>query len=259
MSLCEQVKLLGISRASLYYQPVPPSPEEIRLKHRIDELYTECPFYGSRRMAQQLRREGEVLNRKRVQRYMREMGIEGICPGPNLSKRNFAHRVYPYLLRGMVIERNNQVWGIDITYIRWLAGWLYLVAILDWHSRYVVGWQLSKSLEMDFVLETVKGAFEVAVPEIFNSDQGSHFTSDAYIELLQKAGAQISMDGKGRALDNIFTERLWRTIKYEEVYLHEYGSEKAVRRGLEDYLEFYNHRRLHQSLNYQTPAEVYFG
>jgi putative transposase len=259
LSLCEQVKLLGISRASLYYQPVQPSSEEIRLKHRIDELYTECPFYGSRRMTRQLEREGEVINRKRVQPYMREMGIEGICPGPNLSKRNLAHRVYPYLLRGMVIERKNQVWGIDITYIRWLAGWLYLVAILDWHSRYVVGWQLSESLEMEFVLETVKGAFEVAVPEIFNSDQGSHFTSEAYIELLQEAGTQISMDGKGRALDNIFTERLWRTIKYEEVYLHEYGSEKAVRRGLEDYLEFYNHRRIHQSLNYQTPAEVYFG
>jgi putative transposase len=259
LSLSEQVKLLGISRASLYYQPVPPSPEEIRLKHRIDELYTESPFYGSRRMTRQLEREGEIINRKRVQRYMREMGIEGICPGPNLSKRNLAHRVYPYLLRGRVIERKNQVWGIDITYIRWLAGWLYLVAILDWHSRYVVGWQLSESLEMDFVLETVKDAFEVAVPEIFNSDQGSHFTSEVYIELLQEAGTQISMDGKGRALDNIFTERLWRTIKYEEVYLHEYGSEKAVRRGLENYLEFYNHRRLHQSLNYQTPAEVYFG
>lgn len=259
LSLCEQVKLLGISRASLYYKPVPPPSEEIRLKHRIDELYTEYPFYGSRRMTKQLEREGEIINRKRVQRYMREMGIEGICPGPNLSKRNLAHRVYPYLLKGLTIERKNQVWGIDITYIRWLAGWLYLVAILDWHSRYVIDWQLSESLEMDFVIETVKRAFAEGIPEIFNSDQGSHFTSAAYIELLEEAGAQISMDGKGRALDNIFTERLWRTIKYEEVYLHEYGSEKAVRRGLEKYLEFYNHRRLHQSLNYQTPAEVYFG
>lgn len=231
----------------------------MRLKHRIDELYTHYPFYGSRRITAQLQREGERINRKRVQRYMREMSIEGISPGPNLSKRHLAHRVYPYLLKGVVIERSNQVWGIDITYIRLLAGWLYLVAILDWHSRYVIGWELSDTLEMGFVLATVRRALAVAVPEIFNSDQGSHFTSEMYLGVLKEAGTQISMDSKGRALDNIFTERLWRTIKYEEVYLHEYGSPKAARQGLQRYLEFYNHQRLHQALNYQTPAEVYFG
>lgn len=255
----QQVDLLGLSRASFYYKPVEPSAEEVRLKHRIDELYTRYPFYGSRRMTAQLQREGEPINRKRVQRYMREMGIEGISPGPNSSKRNQAHRIYPYLLKDVVIKRSNQVWGVDITYIRLLAGWLFLVAILDWHSRYVIGWELSDSLEMGFVLTAVRTAFEVAVPEIFNSDQGSHFTSEAYVSLVKEAGAKISMDSKGRALDNIFTERLWRTIKYEEVYLHEYGSPKAAREGLEEYMHFYNHQRLHQALNYQTPAEIYFG
>lgn len=259
MSLSVQAELLAISRASFYYKAVLPSAAEVRLKHRIDELYTAYPFYGSRRITAQLQREGEVINRKRVQHYMREMGIEGIAPGPNLSKRNLVHRVYPYLLKGVAIERRNQVWGIDITYIRLLAGWLYLVAILDWHSRYVIAWELSDSLEMPFVLQTVSRAFAVAVPEIFNSDQGSHFTSDAYVGLLKEAGTQISMDAKGRALDNIFTERLWRTIKYEEVYLRDYSSPKAAQEGLQRYLKFYNHQRLHQALNYQTPAEIYFG
>lgn len=231
----------------------------MRLKHRIDELYTRYPFFGSRRIEAQLRREGESVNRKRVQRYMREMGIEGIAPGPNLSKRNQAHKVYPYLLKGLVINRCNQVWGIDITYIRLLAGWLYLVAILDWHSRFVVSWELSDTLEMAFVLSAVREAFRGSVPEIFNSDQGSHFTSPVYIDMLKEAGTEISMDGKGRALDNIFTERLWRTVKYEEVYLNEYGSPREAEQGLRRYFEFYNQRRLHQALNYQTPAEVYFG
>lgn len=259
MSLKAQAELLAVSRASLYYKAVLPSAEEVRLKHRIDELYTQYPFYGSRRLTAQLQRGGERVNRKRVQRYMREMGIEGIAPGPNLSKRNLAHRVYPYLLKEVVIERCNQVWGIDITYIRLLAGWLYLVAILDWHSRFVIAWELSDNLEMTFVIEAVRRAFALAVPEIFNSDQGSHFTSQAYTGLLREAGTQISMDAKGRALDNIFTERLWRTIKYEEVYLHDSCSPKGARQGLERYLNFYNHQRLHQALNYQTPAEIYFG
>jgi putative transposase len=259
LSLSAQAELLCVSRASLYYKPVLLSAAEVRLKHRIDELYTAYPFYGSRRITAQLQREGEIINRKRVQHYMREMGIEGIAPGPNLSKRNLQHRVYPYLLKEVVIERCNQVWGIDITYIRLLAGWLYLVAILDWHSRFVIAWELSDSLEMSFVLQTVGTTFEVAVPEIFNSDQGSHFTSEAYVGLLKAAGMRISMDAKGRALDNIFTERLWRTIKYEEVYLRDYGSPKAAQQGLQRYLNFYNHQRLHQALNYQTPAEIYFG
>jgi len=259
LTVSAQAELVAVSRASFYYKPAMPSVEEVRLKHRIDELYTAYPFYGSRRLAAQLRREGETINRKRVQRYMREMGIEGIAPGPNLSKRNLRHRIYPYLLNGVVIKRNNQVWGIDITYIRLLAGWLYLVAILDWHSRFIIGWELSDTMEMGFVLRAVRAAFEVGVPEIFNSDQGSHFTSEAYLGLLKEAGTQVSMDSKGRALDNIFTERLWRTIKYEEVYLNDYDSPKAAQQGLERYMDFYNHQRLHQALNYQTPAEIYFG
>jgi putative transposase len=247
-----------VSRASLYYLKVGPS-ESVRLKHRIDELYTRYPFFGSRRLTAQLMREGEEVNRKRVQRYMREMGIEGIAPGPNLSKRNQAHKVYPYLLKGLVINRCNQVWGIDITYIRLIGSWVYLVAILDWHSRFVVSWELSDTLEMAFVLSAVSRAFRGSVPEIFNSDQGSHFTSPVYIEMLKEAGTEISMDGKGRAMDNILTERLWRTVKYEEVYLNEYGSPREAEQGLRRYFEFYNRERLHQALKYRTPAEVYFG
>jgi putative transposase len=259
LTIGEQAQLLSISRASLYYHKVEPTEEEVRLKHRIDELYTRYPFFGSRRLTAQLMREGEKVNRKRVQRYMREMGIEGIAPGPLLSKRNQAHKVYPYLLKGVVINRCNQVWGIDITYIRLVGGWLYLVAILDWHSRFVVSWELSDTLEMPFVLSAVREAFRGSVPEIFNSDQGSHFTSPVYIGMLKEAGTEISLDGKGRALDNIFTERLWRTVKYEEVYLNEYGSPREAEQGLRRHFEFYNQRRLHQALDYQTPAEVYLG
>jgi putative transposase len=259
LALVEQAQLLSVSRASLYYQKVEPSEEEVRIKHRIDELYTQYPFYGSRRMSAQLQREGESANRKRVQRYMREMGIQGIAPGPNLSKRNQAHKVYPYLLKGLAISEPNQVWGIDITYIRLVGGWLYLVAILDWYSRYVVSWELSDTLEMPFVVTAVKRAFEVRVPKIFNSDQGSHFTSPVYIEMVKEAGTEISMDGKGRAIDNIFTERLWRSVKYEEVYLKGYGSPREAHQGLGSYFGFYNQKRLHQALDYRTPAEVYLG
>ncbi len=258
LPLAQQAELLSLSRASLYYQPVAPSAEEIAVKHRIDELYTASPFYGSRRITAQLQREAQVINRKTVQRYMREMGIAGISPGPNLSRRQSEHRVYPYLLRGLTCQRPNHIWGIDITYVRLAAGWLYLVAVLDWFSRYVISWELEETLEMPFVLEAVERALEQARPEIWNSDQGSHFTSPQYTERLLAAQVQISMDGKGRALDNIFTERLWRTIKYEEVYLHSYTTPKEARQGLTRYLDFYNHQRLHQSLAYRTPAEVYF-
>jgi len=185
------------------------------------------------------------------------MGIAGIAPGPNLSKRSAEHRLYPYLLRGLNIQRPNQVWGIDITYIRLLGGWLYLVAVLDWFSRFVVSWELDQSLEMPFVLSAVDRAIQQVRPEIWNSDQGSHFTSPQYTERLLAAGIQISMDGKGRATDNIFTERLWRTIKYEEVYLNDYVSPRQARQSLEDYLIFYNQQRPHQSLGYQTPAQLY--
>jgi len=253
-----QAALLGLNRSSLYYKPAPPSPEELALKRRIDELYTESPFYGSRRITALLRREGYQVNRKAVQRHMREMGIAGICPGPNLSRRNSEHRVFPYLLRGLAIDAPNQVWGVDITYIRLHRGWLYLVAVMDWYSRYVVSWELDQTLEMDFVLTAMRRALGLARPQIVNSDQGSQFTSPAYIELLQAAQVQISMDGKGRATDNIFTERLWRSLKYEEVYLNDYRSPREARIGIGRYLDFYNHRRPHQALNYLTPAEVYF-
>jgi putative transposase len=215
------------SRPSLYYKPIPPTAEEIAVKHRIDEIYTESPFYGSRKITGQLRREGVLINRKAVQRHMREMGIAGITPEPNLSRRAQGHRVFPYLPLSLVIERPNQVWGIDITYIRLLGGWLYLAAIIDWFSRYTVAWELDETLEMPFVLECAERGLSQATPEIWNGDQGSHFISPLYTERLQQAGLRISMDGKGRALDNILTERLWRTLKYEEVYLHDYANPKA--------------------------------
>ena len=250
---------MGLNRSGLYYQPLAPSAEEVALKHRIDELYTLRPFYGSRRITATLQREGWRLNRKAVQRHMREMGIQGIHPGPNLSKRRSDHQVYPYLLRGLAITEPNQVWGIDITYIRLAKGWLYLVAVLDWFSRYVVSWELDDSLELGFVLSAVAKAFTQAKPDILNSDQGSQFTSPAYLELLRSANVRVSMDGKGRASDNVFTERLWRSLKYEEVYLHDYQSPRKARTGIARYLDFYNHERLHQALDYQTPAELYFG
>lgn len=253
-----QAELLSLNRARLYYRPVEATADEIRIKHRIDEIYTAHPYYGSRRITVVLNREEVEINRKRVQRHMREMGIAGICPGPNVSRRNLEHRTYPYLLRDVTSRHPNHVWGIDITYIRLRTGWMYLVAVLDWYSRYVVSWELSPTLEIDFVLETVDRALASATPEIWNSDQGSHFTSPHYIERLTNAHVRISMDGKGRALDNIFTERLWRTVKYEDVYLQDYETPKQARRGLTRYLAFYNHERPHQSLEYQTPASVYF-
>jgi putative transposase len=209
-------------------------------------------------VAAQLRREGTSVNRKAVQRHMREMGIAGIAPGPNTSKRALAARIYPYLLGSVTSSHPNHVWGIDITYIRLQGGWLYLVAVLDWYSRYVVAWELDQTLELPFVLRAAQRALARATPVIWHSDQGSHFTSSHDITLLEQAQVQISMDGKGRALDNIFTERLWRTVKYEEVYLHSYTSPREARQGLTRYLDFYNHGRLHQALAYRTPAEVYF-
>ena len=258
-SIKAQAELLELNRQSLYYKPAQPSASEVGVKHRIDEIYTESPFYGSRRITACLRREGLVINRKQVQHHMREMGIEGIAPKPNSSFANKQDQVFPYLLKGLMIEEPNQVWGIDITYIRLLGGWMYLVAILDWHSRYVVSWELDQSMEMEFVLRAVKQAFSKAKPEIFNSDQGSQFTSQAYRGLLEEAEVRISMDGKGRCFDNIFTERLWRTVKYEDVYIKSYTTPRETRLGIESYFEFYNNKRLHQSLDYQTPAEVYFG
>ena len=248
-----------MSRSSLYYRPVRPSALEVALKHRIDEIYTDLPFYGSRRMLIALQREGYEINRKRVQRYMREMGLWGLAPGPNLSRRRQESLIVPYLLRELAIVRPNQVWGIDLTYIRLSGGWLYLVAILDWYSRYVVAWELDQTLELPFVLAAMSRALGQARPEICNSDQGSQFTSPQWAALLQAAGVRPSMDGKGRALDNVFVERLWRSVKYEEVYLRDYGSPREARQGLSRYFDFYNHDRPHQGLGYRTPAEVHFA
>jgi putative transposase len=236
---------------------VPPPSEEVAIKHRIDELYTAHPFYGSRKIRVLLLPTFGPINRKRVQRYMREMGIAGIHPGPNLSKRNLAHAIYPYLLRHVTASRPNHVWGIDITYVRLRGGWMYLVAVLDWFSRYVVSWALDDTLELPFVLDAVQQALAIATPQIWNSDQGSHFTSPQYTSMLLAAGVQISMDGKGRALDNIFTERLWRNVKQEEVYRHDYGSPREARQQLAIYFPFYNQERPHQALGYRTPAAIY--
>jgi putative transposase len=248
---------LGLNRSHLYYQPAAPAAEDLALKRRIDEIYTATPFYGIRRITAQLHREGVIVNHKAVARHLREMGLLAIYPGPNLSKRVHQAAIHPYLLRGLAITRPNQVWGIDITYIRLRAGWLYLVAVLDWYSRYVVSWELDQTLAQPFVLRAVQTALATATPEIWNSDQGSHFTSAQYTDLLKAAGVRISMDGRGRALDNIFVERLWRSVKYEEVYLHEYGSPREAREQLTAYLAFYNEGRLHQALDYRPPAEVY--
>jgi putative transposase len=259
LPLATQAELLGISRRSLYYQPVVPSPEEVAIKHRLDELYTAHPFYGSRKLTVLLAEQFGSINRKRVQRYMRQMGIAGITPGPNLTKRQSEHRVYPYLLRNVTAERPNHIWGCDVTYIRLRRGWLYLVAILDWFSRYVISWSLDHTLELAFVLDALAQARAFATPAIWNTDQGSHFISPQVTQPLLDAGVQISMDGKGRARDNIFTERFWRSLKYEEVYLADYSTPREARLGIARYMRFYNTERPHQALEYRRPVELYYG
>jgi putative transposase len=258
LPLTTQAALLDLNRSGLYYVPRPVTPAEVAIKHAIDEVYTRYPFYGSRRITVELRENYQIkVARETVQHYMREMGITAIYPGPNLSRHNPEHRVYPYLLRNVTAAYPNHVWGIDITYIRLHGGWLYLVAVIDWFSRYVVSWELDQTLEMPFVMAAVERALAQATPVIWNSDQGSHFTCTQYTQRLLAAGVQISMDGQGRASDNIFTERLWRTVKYEEVYLHDYANPKEARRALTAYFDFYDHQRRHQALDYQTPASVY--
>ena len=257
LSLKTQCELLSLNRTHLYYQPLPPSADELAIKRRIDELYTACPFYGSRKITVLLQKE-MTINRKAVQRHMREMGIAGIAPGPNTSQPAAEHRVFPYRLRHVRASYPNHIFGIDITYVRLLNGWMYLVAVLDWFSRYVLAWELSDTLELPFVLICTQRALDQATPTIWNSDQGSHFTSPQYLDLLLGQQVQVSMDGRGRCRDNIFTERLWRTVKYEEVYLTEYLNPREARQGLSRYFPFYNTERPHQALNYQTPAAVYF-
>ena len=225
----------------------------------IDEEYTRHPFYGIERMTAVLRRAGHTVNPKRIRRLMRLMGLEAIYPKPNLSKPLKGHTIYPYLLRGITIVRADQVWSTDITYIRLNRGFIYLVAVMDWFSRYVLSYTFCTTLDKNFCLKALREALEVATPEIFNSDQGSQFTSEAFTGILKDVGISISMDGRGRALDNIFVERLWRNVKYEQVYLHNYETVREAVRDIGDYFDFYNNERPHQSLAYQTPAEVYFS
>ena len=257
LPLKTQAELLSLSRSSLYYRPKAPSAQEVQAKRRIDEIYTAHPFLGSRKITVLLRKE-MCISRPTVQRHMREMGITAIYPAPRLSQPHPEHKIYPYLLRNLVIERPNQVWGLDITFIRLRGGWLYLVAILDWFSRFVVSWELSQSLEIDFVLSAINRALLQATPEICNTDQGSQFTSPRFTGILLAAGVQVSMDGRGRAVDNIFTERLWRSVKYEEVYLHDYGSPREAQQNLGRYFNFYNFDRPHQALDYRTPVDLYY-
>lgn len=260
LSLRRQCELLNIPRSSLYYPPLIVSADDEDMMRMIDELYTEHPFYGSRKIAKQLSRDqNRGINRKRIQRLMRIMGIEAIYPKPNLSQNTAAHPKYPYLLKGLNIIRPNQVWGTDITYIRMKHGFVYLVAFIDWYSRLVLSWKLSTTMETDFCIEAAEEAIEkYGLPEIANSDQGVQFTSYDYLDLWKKNLVSISMDGRGRALDNIFTERLWRSVKYEEVYLKDYETVSDAHNGFNNYFTFYNTERLHQSLNYQTPNEIYF-
>jgi putative transposase len=257
ISVGRQCELLDLSRSSYYYRPVAVSAEELTLLRRLDEQYTRTPFYGVRKRTAVLRGEGYAVNPKRVRRLLRTLGLWALVPQPGTSRPAPEHRVYPYLLRGVLIERVNQVWSTDITYIRLRGGFAYLVAVLDWYSRYVVSWALSNSLEVGFCLEVLEAALSRGRPEIFNSDQGAQFTSPAFTGRLLEVGVRISMDGRGRALDNVFVERLWRSVKYEEVYPRDYEGMKDAQRGLGAYFPFYNEERPHQALGYRTPAAVY--
>ena len=257
LSVRRQCELLGLSRSSLYYEPAQETAENLRLMRLIDEEYTAHPFYGSRRMTAWLARQGEAVNRKRVQRLLRLMGLEAIYPKPRLSLAGRGHRVYPYLLRDVSIERADQVWRTDITYVPIAKGFMYLAAVIDWHSRFVVSWRLSNTLEGTFCLEMLEEALGRGRPEVFNTDQGVQFTAEAFTGRLERAGVGVSMDGRGRCLDNVFVQRLWRAVKYEDVYLKCYETVPELGRGLGRYFAFYNEERLHQALGYRTPAEVY--
>ncbi len=260
LSVIRQCELLSLCRSSFYYQPNVGESRlkfDCQLRKRIDEIYLRCPFYGSRRIVEQLKFEGYTVNRKRIRRLMNEMGIEAIYPRKNLSQSHPEHRVFPYLLRGVYISGVNHVWSTDITYIPMRRGYLYLVAVMDWYSRYVLSWELSQTLEKYFCISALERALSLGEPEIFNSDQGSQFTSPSFTRLLLDKEIAISMDGRGRAFDNIFIERLWRTVKQEEVYLKDYETFWEAEEGLNRYFEFYNNERHHQALGYKRPVEIY--
>lgn len=252
-----QCELLSVNRSSLYYNPQPADDFTLTLMRLIDEEYTRHPFYGTRKMVAYLRSLGFDINRKRVQGLYQRMGLEAVYPKPNLSRRNHEHQVFPYLLRGVKIERINQVWSADITYIRMRQGFVYLVAIIDWFSRYVLDWQISTTLEAGFCIETLTRTLERANCEVFNTDQGSQFTAKNFVGVLLDKQIQISMDSHGRALDNVFVERLWRSLKYECIYLQEFIAVKELIQAIAMYFEFYNNVRPHQALDYRTPREIY--
>lgn len=258
VSIRRQCELLSIHRSGLYYKTTAVSAEELELMRCMDELHLARPFLGSRKLSQELRAQGRVVNRKCVQRLMRKMGLVALVPKPSTSRPGLEHVRYPYLLRGMKIERVNQAWAADITYIPLAHGFVYLVAIMDWYSRRVLSWRLSNTMDSSFCVEALEEALaNFPAPEIFNTDQGAQFTAEAFTQVLRERGIRISMDGKGRCLDNVFVERLWRSLKYEEVYLHAYESVHEARSAIERYLQYYNESRAHQALGYQTPARFY--
>jgi len=257
LSVRRQCELLGLNRSSLYYEAATETGEDLRLMRLLDAEYTAHPFLGSRRLTHWLNEQGEVVNRKRVQRLLRVMGLEAIYPKPKLSAPGRGHKVYPYLLRDVKVEWPDQVWSTDITYVPLAQGFMYLAAVLDWYSRYVLAWRLSNTLDGAFCLDMLEEALSRGRPEVFNTDQGVQFTAQAWTGRLEAAGVQVSMDGKGRCLDNVFVERLWRTVKYEDIYLWRYEAVPELHAGLGRYFAYYNERRPHQSLAYQTPEVVY--
>lgn len=257
--ITRQCELLGLNRSSYYYGPAGETPENLLLMRLLDEQYTRTPFYGVPRMTAWLKREGHDVNHKRIERLMGVMGIHAVYPRKATSIKSSEHEIYPYLLRDVQITRPNQVWATDITYIRLKGGFLYLVAVMDWFSRYILSWSLSNTMDVEFCIEALEEALKHDKPEIFNSDQGSQFTSPRFTGILNTIGVKISMDGRGRCFDNIMIERLWRTLKYEEVYLKDYDGAKDAYENIGNYIEFYKNERLHQALDYKTPREVYLS
>jgi putative transposase len=260
LSIRRQCRLLNLTRSSLYYVPTAVSEEEIRLTKEIDRIFTKWPFYGARKIVWELRGRGNKVNRKRVQRLMRMMGLQALVPGPHTSKPHPEHPIYPYLLGRMDIIRPDQAWAADITYIPLEYGWAYLIAIIDWYSRAILAWRLSNTMTVEFCIEALEDALRHhGPPEVFNTDQGGQFTSPDFTGTLKRAGITISMDGKGRATDNVFVERVWRSLKYEDVYLHNYEELSEAQTGIGRWIHFYNEKRPHQSLGNHRPMEIYNG